>query len=550
MKNSLVLIPLAVCAVLLALTSYRGVDPDEWEHLHAACCVARGELPYRDFFEHHGPALYYLLSPIFGVVGPELPALTWSRTLMWLFSVGTLVLVGRLTHRVAGPTAAMVAPALLCVTTVFFWKSIEIRPDVPAMFLITAAAGLLVRVAEGKRRAAAVFAAGVSLGLAMLLTQKALVVAAAMAVAWAVRRKPERSRRSTAVELAFMVFGALLPWLVAFGLFGLAGGAAAFFEGVVGRLWHWPVRESPWTALRPTLAADLPLWFGAAAAVAATIGGRFTNGPSTSGRLVETPSSASSGREFLAMTVLFCVLGGLAAQAAYVQYYLLWFPLASALAGDQLVRWAGGPFDRKAERMILATVAALILVETALAVHAFRVGQGGALPHWFARAGGAGFQISIVVMLVLAIAAVVCCRRDCRAAAVFCAVALGFGYAGLRDADAVCWSNHRQRAAVALVNRLVPPDETVFDGFTGFGVFRRHAYYYWWLNRYSLAMMTPDQRDRQLLTCLENDPPRVVCLDENVLALPAPVLRWIAENYDPATPPIYLRKTTKRPSSD
>ncbi|MEN6559051.1 MAG: glycosyltransferase family 39 protein, partial [Thermoguttaceae bacterium] len=238
MKNALVLVPLVVCAVLLARTSSRGVDPDEWEHLHAACYVAQGQTPYRDFFEHHGPALYYLLQPLGRWVGSDLPFLAWSRMLMWLFAVGTLVLVGRLTHRVAGPTAALVAPALLCATTVFFWKSIEIRPDVPAMFFLTAAACLLVRVVERPRRAAWLFASGVLLGLAGLFTQKALIVAAAMMVAWGVRRRPAGRRGAMALELLVLILGMAMPWLMVLGWFGHVGGAAAFWESVIARLWR------------------------------------------------------------------------------------------------------------------------------------------------------------------------------------------------------------------------------------------------------------------------------------------------------------------------
>ena len=40
-----------------------GYEADEMEHLHGAWNVGQGLLPYRDFFEHHPPLLYYLLAP-------------------------------------------------------------------------------------------------------------------------------------------------------------------------------------------------------------------------------------------------------------------------------------------------------------------------------------------------------------------------------------------------------------------------------------------------------------------------------------------------------
>lgn len=37
---------------------------DEFEHLHASWLVSIGKAPYRDFFEHHNPLLWYLSAPI------------------------------------------------------------------------------------------------------------------------------------------------------------------------------------------------------------------------------------------------------------------------------------------------------------------------------------------------------------------------------------------------------------------------------------------------------------------------------------------------------
>jgi hypothetical protein len=38
---------------------------DEFEHLHFAWSVSRGQVPYRDYFDHHTPALQYALAPMF-----------------------------------------------------------------------------------------------------------------------------------------------------------------------------------------------------------------------------------------------------------------------------------------------------------------------------------------------------------------------------------------------------------------------------------------------------------------------------------------------------
>jgi hypothetical protein len=126
---------------------------------------------------------------------------------------------------------------------------------------------------------------------------------------------------------------------------------------------------------------------------------------------------------------------------------------------------------------------------------------------------------------------------------VLCLAVLGLTYAGLRNIDALCWSNRSQVAALATVNRLVGPDETILDGFTGLGAFRRHAYYYWWLNPYSLGLMEVESRERGLLASLKRSPPKLICVDENVKKLPD-VMAWVEENYRPIEPPLYIRKAS------
>ena len=37
---------------------------DTYEHIHASWLVSTGLVPYRDFFEHHHPLLWYVLSPL------------------------------------------------------------------------------------------------------------------------------------------------------------------------------------------------------------------------------------------------------------------------------------------------------------------------------------------------------------------------------------------------------------------------------------------------------------------------------------------------------
>ena len=52
----------AVWYFFLSCSSY--INSDEKEHLYASFLIAQGDVPYRDFFEHHHPLLWYLFSPV------------------------------------------------------------------------------------------------------------------------------------------------------------------------------------------------------------------------------------------------------------------------------------------------------------------------------------------------------------------------------------------------------------------------------------------------------------------------------------------------------
>ena len=542
----IILVPIIVGAALLVQTQTRGIDPDELEHLHAACAVSWGEVPYRDFFEHHPPALYYLLQPILRITGVELPALAWSRLLMWFIGMASLAATAGLAYRTSGKIAAMVAPALLCCTTVFFWKTIEVRPDVPAMFLLVLAAYGIVALEH--RRGVSSLLIGLLLGLSILFTQKSLVPAAAMIIAQPTLLRNGRNIfwKTVLLQTFFIFLGVTAVWLLAIGLFSTAGAARAFAHATVIQLFDWPVRENPMIALRATLAADLPLWFAAAAAVVATI--RRLCISITKQDVITTEQNVSQKenlpdcRDFLAVVVAISFIGGLLIQAAHAQYYLLWLPFVAVLAADSFVHWGSGVFSRRSSQVVLVMVFVVLSIESELATNAIYRGNDGALPHLMEQCPRLGFSaFAILTMVILPAVVAICCVRDRRGAAVFCLAAMAFSYAGLRNLNAVCWSKRDQVAAIAEVNRLVGPGETVFDGYTNLGVFRRHAYYYWWLNRCSLAVMSSDERGPKLLAALQKSPPKVICFDENITQLSKAVRAWIAENYRPIQPPLYLR---------
>ena len=55
------------CICLICWTGfYSGsTDGDTIEHIHTSWLIHTGKIPYKDFFQHHNPLLWYIFSPLF-----------------------------------------------------------------------------------------------------------------------------------------------------------------------------------------------------------------------------------------------------------------------------------------------------------------------------------------------------------------------------------------------------------------------------------------------------------------------------------------------------
>lgn len=517
------------CLLLAWEIPRRGIDPDELEHLHAACCVWRGEVPYRDFFEHHGPALYYLILPLLTTCGPELDVLWLGRALMWVCSMATLVLVDRMAGRSGGGSSAgLLAAGLLAWTTIFHSKGIELRPDVPAMLLLMVAVSQFTYATGGGswRRFLVV---GVLGGLAMLFTQKSVVpvagIIAAACVARLVTRDPGTESIGTVLSRVIVPLagGIAAVWGIASVLFGLAGAASEFWYSTWYQLWIWPVRSSRWDYLRPTLAGDLTVWLAASIEIASNL------------RQWRRSETWQAQRGVVVVIAALCIVSLAFVKATYPQFYLLWMPFLAALAARRIVTVGAQLAERG---LVIGPILAgegLVLLQAMLWFRAWHAGLAGGLGRLTA------FDwVNPCVLLTLAVAmcsvAYLSWKRAWGAVLVLC-VGLGMFYGVLRNIDTALWSNRDQVLAIEAVNRQVPADGRVLDGFTGYGALRPHAWYYWWINEYSLALI-PEEEKLRLLGALRHSPPAAVLFDRHLELLPPPVVEWIRANYESAEPDV------------
>jgi 4-amino-4-deoxy-L-arabinose transferase-like glycosyltransferase len=345
-------IAIIVFAAGLWFLGHRRFDIDELEHAHAAWNVAQGSIPYRDFFEHHPPALYLLSAPLFRAMSPGAgfeqakQTLLLCRVAMWLLAAIVIVLTHRLgTHAAgsAGQTTSLWAVFLLATSFQFLNTTMEFRPDVPAVVCVLTA---FVCALEANQRRPQVrwwlVAAGTALGVSLTFTQKAI-----FAVPGLVLFVAATNRR----RMLDFTIGVLAPVVLVSGWFAANGALFALVDSTIVR--NVAINNDRTSALPGLFASvlrNLPLYGLGLTGVAMTWRGNRT---STQSMLLVTLVSLGIGLVFIGRV--------------YDQYYLLMLPLLAVFAAGAITessprqrrsaRWIGSAVSIAAVGLLAAVVA-------------------------------------------------------------------------------------------------------------------------------------------------------------------------------------------------
>jgi hypothetical protein len=471
------LVPILVLYGLRYLLIRRhAFDPDEFQHLHGAWCIAHGLLPYRDYFDHHTPWLHFFLAPLVASfdVGTN-PAeaervIFLARGAMWVFSGLALGLTCQLGRLWRGRATGWAGTLLLSTCVMFLDKTMEIRPDVPAVaFLLGSWTALLAAVRRweaGQRAYGGFVRSGFLLGVALLCTQKALFALPALGVwlaGYIVRGQgPQRAERLRSV-LAH-AGGVLLPIGIVLAVFAGQNGLGAFVESNLLVNFRWPVRFSAEPKVRQLFHDNGLLVVLALAGLATAFFGAVRERPPRAGRVL------------VPMQALGLAVGAWVIPVPTSQYLVMLLPLAALLAGDVVA-----VVMRAAVRLPAARARELAVAATAAAVMAFSLRP-----------------LRIITGM------------------------LEPGHTKVQDT--------LDRLRYVLVH--VGPQETVLDGFSGLGVFRPHAYFYYFLHDEVRTLLAGGPMGRLLAELRDGTiAPDWVVADRDVLALPADIVAFLRDNY-------------------
>jgi hypothetical protein len=518
-----VLATVAAFALRIPLLKIRGFDADEFQHLHGAYCLAHGLLPYRDYFDHHTPWLHLLLSAMLPLSGESVATVFRARYLMLAFAGAMVILTFWLGTLLRGRLTGGVAALLLSYNTIFVWKSLEIRPDTAAAaFWLFALGGVIKGFRSDRLRWH--FAAGLALGAAVMFTQKALFAAAGLALAflWAAFDRRTGIRIGRLVRsVGVLTVGAALP-IGATVLFFWAHGALTQFVDsnfLLNARWK---RAIPVTEFLT----------------------RYVNENSYSATLALAGLALASVcmlrqegvREARFVPVIACwvLAGGLyVIPVPYMQYYLLCLPILSIFAASLLMAALGSREDHPPKlhpvAILLVTVCVIWSFQMTVSSRFIPEGRGHILAwitalgfiaaghvawhRWPARLARLASFRHYALLCVLAALLVLPSQRI---------VGLGFR-----------WTNRAQTERLRYIMERSRPTDAVLDGFSGYGTFRPHAYFYYFLLPELQVMLTERQRGEDVVRALDSGRTRFVVYDDYVRALRPEVQEYINAHYRP-----------------
>lgn len=131
MQIFMLLLGLDFLGLILTFAFNDTIILDELEHLRASWFVSNGEMPYRDFFEHHHPLIWFMYSPIIKALPTNIfVALYTAKLLAFGFSAGSMLIIYRLSNRyLGGKFAAIISLAFFFVYFTTWYSFSIFKPD-------------------------------------------------------------------------------------------------------------------------------------------------------------------------------------------------------------------------------------------------------------------------------------------------------------------------------------------------------------------------------------------------------------------------------------
>lgn len=495
----------------------RYFDADEMEHLRGAFCVFNGWLPYKDFFEHHTPLIYYLLAPLYHL-GIDTRIAFISRILILAFAVMIFYLVFQLSRQWFNSLTAWISLAWLSYVFMFFAKSLEIRPDIPALAFFLWGIYLLVN-SRSRSRTTRAIVPGIFFALSFLFTQKMffLVGGAFLAIIFRVvstRNQPE-DRQRLLKTFFLLLLGFLIPLALTGAYFYLRGGLGDFLyrNFTMNLLWK---RRVPFYVFFQTLVYENPffVFWAAAGFMLTTI--RFIFG------------REKNNLDLLWFPALLGIVSLLMIPVVLPQTYALVIPLLVIPAANSLggfLKWLfrSGPPKRIAGSLVLLGSGPGLLWFIGI--------RSDYRPELIWEYPQVSLPLYVILGGMICLAGLAASNNKARTVFSFLLAVLIISRPLNFMLNYDRLDNRGQLSDMRLIMQETDLEDRVMDTWPIFGCFRLPAYYYHFLHRGVLKMLTPEEKGPLLLEALRTRKPKIISRALSYDQLPPEVRHYIDEHY-------------------
>ncbi len=185
----------------------RMFNSDEFESIQVAWKISQGQSVYTDFFEHHHPFFYYLLTPLIMLGQESMLSIYLSRLLIFVNLLIIYFLTYKIASLVTNKLSALFSLLILNNIIYFVVTVTEIRPDNPQVTFSLLSLWLLLLSFKNNSKLNLSLSA-VSLAVSFLFLQKAIFFIAPIALIILWRLKQKQLKIS---DILFFAFFFIVP---------------------------------------------------------------------------------------------------------------------------------------------------------------------------------------------------------------------------------------------------------------------------------------------------------------------------------------------------
>lgn len=198
---------------------------DNVEHIHSTWLVAQGKIPYRDFFQHHNPLLWYIFAPFIKFFVNALVLLDLAHAVGIIVGISAFYVVYKISIRffAVSSTAALLSLLILC-PPYFYIYCFNFNPD--TFMALFYAIGLYYLFAYWQKpELYTLCIAFMAFFTAFLFTQKILMIYAILGILSIIIFYKQKTPISDIIYAALLplcgmlLFAAYLYWNDALGIY-------------------------------------------------------------------------------------------------------------------------------------------------------------------------------------------------------------------------------------------------------------------------------------------------------------------------------------------